>query len=519
MVVAHRDKLVVTKTESSPCARVVQSGGVHLFETHLGAEARNLSAQHHKFVVGRCSLLERGVPSVHGIIGQPGILEASQQIIESLHRRTHHRFLSFAVITLAILTFAVYSCQSYTKYEPASVSRFKRVTKGVPRTVVALGLVSMFTDLSSEMIYPLIPVFLTTALGAGALALGVIEGVAESTAAILKIVSGWWTDIVRRRKPFIFAGYGIAGAVRPLMAFATTWPMVVAIRFTDRVGKGVRTAPRDALIADVTPVESRGAAYGVHRSLDHFGAVLGPLVAAALLWVGLGLRSVFLLSAIPAVIVMFVIARMVKEPTQTEPITTTGRSVFSRRRELGASYWTLLAAVVVFTLGNSADAFLLLRLSNAGVTAVWIALLWSLFSMVKMGSNLIGGRLSDRIGRKPLVLLGWTFYAAIYLSMAIASSTAILIGLFVAYGLYFGVTEPVERAWVAGLAPADLRGSAFGYYNGAVGIGALPASIVFGGIWAAFGPTAAFSFGAVMAAVAVLILIRVPENRPVNVVS
>ena len=399
------------------------------------------------------------------------------------------------------------------------MDRFERITKGVPKTVVALGLVSMLTDLSSEMIYPLIPVFLTTVLGAGALALGVIEGVAESTAAVLKIVSGWWTDTVKRRKPFIFAGYGIAGAVRPLIAFATTWPFVVGIRFIDRVGKGIRTAPRDALIADVTPVESRGAAYGVHRSLDHLGAVLGPLVAAALLWIGLGLRGVFLLAAIPAIIVIFVIARLVKEPEQTETITATGRSVFSRGRELGSSYWILMAAVVVFTLGNSADAFLLLRLSNAGVPAVWIAVLWSLFSLVKMGSNLVGGRLSDRVGRKPLVLVGWIFYAVIYLSMGVASSTPILIALFLAYGLYFGVTEPVERAWVAGLAPSDLRGSAFGYYNGAVGIGALPASIVFGGIWAAFGPAAAFTFGAAMAAIAVLILFRVPENRQVGVAS
>ncbi|MCL1595471.1 MAG: MFS transporter [Actinomycetia bacterium] len=394
------------------------------------------------------------------------------------------------------------------------MTRFAKITKGVPRTVVALGLVSMFTDLSSEMIYPLIPVFLTTSLGAGALALGVIEGIAESTAAVLKVVSGWWTDKVNRRKPFIFAGYGIAGAVRPLIAFATTWPFVVGIRFVDRVGKGIRTAPRDALIADVTPEESRGAAYGVHRSLDHFGAVLGPLVAAALLWAGFSLRWVFFLAIIPAVIVIFVIARLVKEPDQPEPITASGRSVFSRGSELGRNYWMLMVAVVVFTLGNSADAFLLLRLSDAGVSVVWIALLWSLFSLVKMGSNLIGGRLSDRVGRKRLVVAGWILYGAIYLGMGMASSTSVLIGLFLAYGLYFGLTEPVERAWVASLAPSDLRGSAFGYYNGAVGIGALPASIVFGGIWAAFGPGVAFTFGAVLAAIAVVILLSVPEHQP-----
>lgn len=393
------------------------------------------------------------------------------------------------------------------------MSLYKRITKGVPGTVVGLGLVSMFTDLSSEMIYPLIPVFLTTTLGAGALALGVIEGIAESTAAILKVVSGWWTDTVKRRKPFIFAGYGIAGAVRPLIAFATAWPFVLGVRFVDRVGKGIRTAPRDALIADVTPLESRGAAFGVHRSLDHFGAVLGPLVAAALLLLGFSLRWVFFLAFIPAVVVIVVIARLVKEPEQTGTITTSGRSVFSRGGELGHGYWKLIVAVMVFTLGNSADAFLLLRLSDAGVGVIWIAVLWSMFSLVKMGSNLIGGRLSDRVGRKPLVLAGWVFYAAIYLAMGITSSTPLLIALFLAYGLYFGVTEPVERAWVAGLAPADLRGSAFGYYNAAIGIGALPASIIFGGIWAAFGPATAFTFGASVAAVAALILVGVPESR------
>ncbi len=390
---------------------------------------------------------------------------------------------------------------------------FDRITKGVPATVVGLGLVSMFTDLSSEMIYPLIPVFLTTELGAGALALGIIEGVAESTAAILKVVSGWWTDSVKKRKPFIYFGYGVAGAVRPLIAFAISWPFVLLIRFIDRVGKGVRTAPRDALISDVTPEESRGAAYGVHRSLDHFGAVLGPLVAAALLWMGLGLRWVFFLAVIPAIVVIFVIARMVKEPEHTEADTGSRPPVIARAGDLGGGFWLLIAAVGIFTLGNSADAFLLLRLSDAGVSTVWIALLWALFSLVKMGSNLIGGRMSDRVGRKPMVLMGWVFYAVVYLLMGFTTSTAFLIVLFLAYGLYFGMTEPVERAWVASLAPADLRGSAFGYYNGAIGIGALPASIVFGGIWAAFGPAAAFTFGAVMAGIAVLVLLRVPEVR------
>ncbi|GMQ84705.1 MAG: MFS transporter [Acidimicrobiia bacterium] len=393
------------------------------------------------------------------------------------------------------------------------MSLFNRLRKGVPSTVVALGLVSMLTDLSSEMIYPLIPVFLTTVLGAGALALGVIEGIAESTAALVKVISGWWTDRVKRRKPFVFAGYGIAGAVRPLMAFATSWVFVVGIRFVDRVGKGIRTAPRDALIADVTPIESRGAAFGLHRSLDHFGAVLGPLTAALLLWLGLTLRQVFFLAVIPAIAVILVIARFVREPDRAMDVDEPSEPVFRRWRELGSNYWWLIGAVFVFTLGNSADAFLLLRLSEQGVTIVWIAVLWALFSLVKMGANLIGGRLSDSVGRKRLVLAGWAFYALIYLGMALATQTAALIALFLIYGIYFGLTEPVERAWVAGLAPADLRGSAFGYYNAAIGVGALPASLVFGGIWVVFGPGTAFMFGAIVAAIAALILVRVPEDR------
>ena len=387
-----------------------------------------------------------------------------------------------------------------------------RLRKGVPGTVVALGFVSLFTDFASEMIYPLVPAFLTDVLGAGALALGVIEGVAESTASILKVVSGWWTDRAAKRKPFVFAGYGIAGVVRPLMAFATTWVAVVLIRFVDRVGKGIRTSPRDALIADVTPAKSRGAAYGLHRSLDHFGAVIGPLAAALLLWLGLSLRQVFFLAVIPAFAVIGIIARFVREP-ERKPTTARPSPVLRRWRDFGPGFWRLIAAVFIFTLGNSADAFLLLRLIDAGVSLVWVAVLWSLFSLVKMGANLIGGRLSDSVGRRQLVLAGWAVYALVYLGMAVASATISLIGLFLVYGIYFGFTEPVERAWVADLAPSDLRGSGFGYYNGAIGIGALPANLIFGGIWAAFGPEPAFLFGAALAGLAALVLVGTPERR------
>jgi MFS family permease len=389
----------------------------------------------------------------------------------------------------------------------------ERIRRGVPVTVVALGVVSFFTDMSSEMIYPLIPVFLVGSLGAGAAALGVIEGIAESAAALLKVVSGWWTDRVSKRKPFVLAGYGIAGAVRPLIGFVTAWPQVAAIRFTDRVGKGIRTSPRDALIADVTPVESRGAAYGLHRAMDNAGALVGPLIAAALLGLGLAIRSVFILAVIPAIVVIVVIVKWVKEPEPEEKPPGPQPSIWSHGHEMGSGYWWLLAAILVFTLGNSTDAFLLLRLNDAGVSAAWIAVLWAMLSGMKMIFSIVIGPMSDRYGRKRLQVAGWVLYAFVYLGMALVSSTAAVIGLFIVYGAYFGFTEPVERAWVAGLAPANLRGSAFGYYNAAIGIGALPASIVFGAIWVTVSPAAAFGFGAVLAGVAVLMLLRVPEQR------
>lgn len=389
----------------------------------------------------------------------------------------------------------------------------QRIRRRVPTTVFALGVVSFFTDMSSEMIYPLIPVFLVGHLGAGAAALGIIEGLAESAAALLKVVSGWWTDRVKKRKPFLLVGYGIAGAVRPLIGFATSWVQVGAIRFTDRVGKGIRTAPRDALIADVTTDDRRGAAYGLQRAMDSAGALVGPLIAAALLAVGAAIRSVFLLAVIPAIIVIVVIVTWVKEPEHEERPIGPRTSIWSHGRELGSGYWWLLASIMVFTLGNSTDAFLLLRLNDAGVSVAWIAVLWALLSGMKMVFALIAGPMSDRLGRKRLQIAGWTLYALVYLGMALVSSTAAAIGLFIVYGAYFGLTEPVERAWVAGLAPERLRGSAFGYYNAAIGIGALPASVVFGAIWVVASPATAFTFGAVLAAIAVVMLLRVPEQR------
>ncbi len=377
----------------------------------------------------------------------------------------------------------------------------------IPRTVIALGMVSLLTDLSSEMIYPLLPLFLASVLGASAMALGLIEGVAESTAALLKVASGIWTDRTQRRRPLIVAGYTLSGMMRPLIGLAIVWPAVLALRFADRIGKGLRTSPRDALIADVTDERARGTAYGFHRAMDHAGAVLGPLVAAALLSIaGLPLRQVFLLSAIPAVAVLVVLGLGVKEP----PVSRAMRPVTAKRlapwNSLGPDYRRLLIAVLIFTLGNSTDAFLLLRLSETGVSAGGIALLWSAHHVVKMTSNYFGGRLSDRVGPRVMIRAGWLFYAAIYLTFGWLNSAPWLIAVFLAYGIYFGLVEPAERAWVASLVPASLRGTAFGWYHCATGLAALPASVAFGLLWQQWGAAVAFSAGAVLATLAALLL-------------
>ena len=376
--------------------------------------------------------------------------------------------------------------------------------KPIPRTVIILGVVSLFTDFSSEMIYPLLPVFLANVLGVGALALGIIEGIAEATASLLKVFSGVWTDKTRRRKPLIVAGYGLAGLARPLIGLAGSWITVLALRFTDRIGKGLRTSPRDALIADVTTPEQRGASYGLHRSMDHAGAVIGPLAAAALLsFAGVSLRQLFVLAAVPALLSFLVLVIGVKEPVTSKPgATAQSFDWLQGWSKLGGDFKWLLAAVFLFTLGNSTDAFLLLRLTEAGVPVTWVAVIWSLHHVVKMVSTYYGGRFSDKRGHRSQLILGWAVYALIYLAFSSIQSPGGLIAVFIVYGLYFGFVEPSERALVAELAPEHIRGTAFGYFHLVTGVGALPASLLFGFIWQTWGAPAAFITGAVLALLA-----------------
>jgi MFS family permease len=382
--------------------------------------------------------------------------------------------------------------------------------RGIPRTVILLGLVSFFNDFSSEMIYPLLPLFLTSVLGASTVAIGLIEGVAESTSAVLKVVSGVWTDRIQKRKSLVIAGYTLAGLARPVIGLAQTWPVVLGLRFTDRVGKGIRSAPRDALLADVTAIKRRGAAYGFHRAMDHAGAMVGPLAASlAMTAFGMPMRTVFILSIVPALLAIAILFFGVRESEKSEAVIKNEPfNLFGDWKHLNPQFKTLLVAHLIFTLGNATDAFLLVRLSDAGVPAGWIAALWSVHHLIKMVSNYYGGRISDRVGTKRMIASGWFFYAAIYLGFALFESMLPLVLTFFAYGIYYGFVEPAERSLVSVVAPKSKRGTAFGYYHFVTGLGSLPASIVFGWIWKTWSAEAAFLTGAGFAFIAVLLLMR-----------
>jgi MFS family permease len=382
-----------------------------------------------------------------------------------------------------------------------------RQPKGAPldRNVYALAAVSFFNDVATEMIYPLLPVFLSTTLGASASFVGAIEGAAGSVAALLKLASGWWSDRLSKRKSFILAGYALASVIRPLVALAQSATQVLLIRVGDRVGKGVRNAPRDALIADSVGPAMRGRAFGLRSAADNAGALLGPVIAFVLIeWGGLTLRTVFLLTAIPGVITIVIAVLGVHEVIHRGPPTAKKAEL---RGGMGRRFWAFLAVVFVFTLGNSTDAFLLLRAKDLGVPVALAPILWALLNGVKSISNVPFGALSDRIGRKPVLAAGWLVYAAIYFLFARATQPWHAWTLFAAYGIFFGLTEGVELALVADVVPRERRGAAYGWYYLALGVGALPASLLFGALWDRYGQATAFITGAVLALTAALALL------------
>ena len=396
------------------------------------------------------------------------------------------------------------------------------------RNVWALSAVSFLTDASSEIITPLLPMFLVGTLGASVRMVGLIEGGAEAIASLLKLASGWWSDHSRRRKPLIVAGYTVASLARPLVGLAQTAGQVMLIRFTDRVGKGVRGAPRDALLAASTPEQHRGSAFGFHRAADHAGAVVGPLIAAACLsWFAMPLRHVFLVAAIPGALAVLVALFAVRE--QPDGFDTSPSLALETVSEanpspeptavstlLPATFVRVMIPITIFTLGNSTDAFLILRANELGVPLAMIPAIWVLLHLVKSLSSVPGGALSDRVGRAPIIIGGWIVYAAVYAGLAMASAAWHVWVLFALYGVVFGLSEGTEKALVADLVPPAQRGRAFGWYHALIGVAALPASVVFGAVWAAYGASAAFLMGAALAITASILLALLPGLRSVR---
>ena len=391
---------------------------------------------------------------------------------------------------------------------------------GLNPNVFFLGLVSFLTDASSEMIFPLLPLFLRNVLATPYTVIGLIEGAAESIASLVRIFSGWLSDKLGRRKGLTILGYGLSTFAKPFMYIATTWGIAFGVRFADRVGKGIRSAPRDALIADSLTPEQRGKGFGLHRAMDTFGAIVGIISAVVIVFVlqkgNLELapdtyQQLVLIGVIPAVLALFMFF-FIREPrreisTDVSPKARPGGllSGFDSRFKI------FLGIIFLFSLGNSSDAFLILRAQSLGNPVLHILLMLVLFNFVYASVSTPAGILSDKLGRRRVILLGWVIYALVYLGFALASASWQLWLLFALYGLYYGLVEGVARAFVADLVPVEKRGTAYGLFHGVVGIALLPASLIAGWLWQVVNPAAPFLFGAGLAFVAMiglLLLIR-----------
>ncbi len=381
----------------------------------------------------------------------------------------------------------------------------------LPRNVLILGTTSLLNDIASEMVFPLLPAFLIGVLHGNSFSLGVIEGVADSTASFLKLISGGWSDRVRSRRGFVLLGYGVAVLTRPLLAFIhVPWQLAV-LRTTDRFGKGVRTSPRDALIADSTDPSMRGRAFGFHRAMDHLGAAIGPLLAAGFLWLWPGqFQTLFLWTLLPGLLVLALLLFGLRDvpaasPAPRRPPLTL--APFDRRFRL------FLLSLFVFTLGNSSDAFLLLRAGELGVPTPALPLLWCVFHIAKSSGNLLVGPWVDRWGGRPFILSGWLVYAVIYLAFALADTAWQAAAFFIAYAVFYALTEPAEKTLVVQLAGNERKGLAYGWYHFAIGISTLPASLFFGFLYERLGALIAFGSGAAFALVATALLVGMDVPR------
>lgn len=405
--------------------------------------------------------------------------------------------------------------------EPVIPSRKRRVLAGISTNVLVLGIVSLLTDMSSEMIYPIMPLFLT-AIGASGLVIGLIEGASETTASLIKVLSGWYSDRYRRRKIFILTGYGSSSVVRPVLSLATAPWQVLGLKITERIGKGIRSAPRDALIADSTDRAFRGRAFGFHKAMDSTGAVIGPLLVLPILLAAATVttdtyRLVFLLSAVPAFVAVAIILLFVRDK-QTD---STGKveKFLKEIGHLGRPFYLLLLVVIVFYLGEISYAFFILRATGEGFTILSlnsdasVILLYVLYNLAFVFFALVTGVLSDRMGRKPVIAMSFVVFALTCATMIASGSYLLLVLGFVLFGTYKGSSEGVLKAYVTDVAPRNLRGTALGTFHTAVGMVMLPGGIVAGLLWDSVGQWATFAWGIATALVALVMLVTIAPGR------
>jgi MFS family permease len=386
---------------------------------------------------------------------------------------------------------------------------------GLNPNVFFLGVVSLLTDVSSEMIFTLVPFFLNNVLGAATTIVGLVGGISESTDAIFRIFSGRLSDRLRRRKLLAVLGYGLSTLAKPFMYLASTWGVVLAVRFADRVGKGIRTSPRDALVADSVSEEERGRGFGLHRAMDTLGAVLGLVIAAVIIYLvqggGLELKLwtyqwLVLAGVIPAGLAVLVLIIFVRERRRPAPASASGSGVGASGVSGGFDkrFKVFLGIMAVFTLGNSSDFFVILRAQNLGAPLIHVVLMLVLLNITYSAVSLPAGMLSDKLGRRRVIILGWFIYGMVYLGFALTVSLPLIWLLFACYGVYYGIVEGVARAFVADLVAEERRGSAYGLYHGVVGLTLLPASLIAGWLWDVVNPAAPFFFGAGLALAAML---------------
>jgi MFS family permease len=394
----------------------------------------------------------------------------------------------------------------------------RKSIKQLPRNVWAVGFTSFFMDISSEMVLNILPLFLANVLGVQTSVIGLIEGVAEATSSILKMFSGWLSDKLGGRKWLAVAGYGLSTISKPFFFFANSWGLIAGVRWADRVGKGIRTAPRDALVADSTSKEMRGLAFGFNRAMDKAGAVLGLVIAALVVWLAQAntielsestFKTIVLISLVPAFLAVLSLAIGAKDV----PVKGQREAPKFSMHSLGKPFQVFLVIVSIFTLGNSADSFLVLRAQNLGVSVTGILVMLAIYNLVITLVATPAGSLSDRVGRRRLIIGGWLVYAAIYFGFALAQTAWQVWLLYMAYGLYFGLAFGTANAMVADLVPDNMRGTAYGTYHAVIGLLAFPSSLIAGilwqgvGSWNGLGPSAPFFFGGTLALMAALLMI------------